>query len=242
MQPYILQKYHLIIIIYIYILVLTYIQPYLCTHSYTKYHQIPIIHFFTTKSLYNLTYVLHSHNKTFVPSFKNLPGRHHNLWHHASLTTFFWHQTQWLGQYWKITSEAWHKFKPAYPRAPICTLTLTKRHATIIVESFPKKILNLTRVTLFCLLSVDIITAVDASIIGLRYNDKHNTIVSWIKSQGNPILCKLLFKYWKPYHNFGPLFFYGMIRYEWSYSNSNIFPCLLSTKPHLIKNKHKLTN
>ena len=61
----------LVFILHFYILVQTYIQRHLRTPSYKNSRQTTIIHLFTTKHLYNYTYILHLLKKTFVVSFIN---------------------------------------------------------------------------------------------------------------------------------------------------------------------------
>ena len=62
MQPQIIQKYHLILIPYVYNLTQTYIRRYIRTHSYIKSHQMSVINLFTA----TFAYVLHPHVQTFV--------------------------------------------------------------------------------------------------------------------------------------------------------------------------------
>ena len=85
---------------------------------------------------------------------------------------------------------------------------------------------------------MDIHTAIDTWIIGLKYNDKNKTIVSRLKNPGGPVLHTLAFKYWKPYYNFGTLSFYGTTRNEWSDRHSKKSSCGISNKLHFIK-KHE---
>ena len=66
---------------------------------------------------------------------------------------------------------------------------------------------------------MDILTDIYTWIIGVKCNNKHKTTVLRIKRQVNNIILKITFKYWKPYHNFGHLSFYGTTIYELAYKN-----------------------
>ena len=65
-------------------------------------------------------------------------------------------------------------------------------------------------------------------------------IILRIKIQGSPIIWKIQFEYWTPYPRFRLLKFYVGTRYECAHRLSKKYPCVLHTKPHLIKNKHEL--
>ena len=132
------------LILYIYIIVKTYIRRYFHTHSYTESRQTLIIHLFNNASLYNHTYVLLFHEKKLVKSFIKTSHGFITL----SETMSRWQRTSSVkpgcwGETVKNPSEACHNWKPICPRALVRTLILLKCHATMLAEGFPTKILKI---------------------------------------------------------------------------------------------------
>ena len=85
---------------------------------------------------------------------------------------------------------------------------------------------------------MDVLEAINNWIIVIKYNDKNRSTLLWIKSQVSSVLHPPPFEFWKAYHNFGPITLYDSNIYKPDHRISNTSPCRLSTKPHLLKNKH----
>ena len=84
------------------------------------------------------------------------------------METRFFCKTKRLRKNRKPPSDAWRNCKPAHPRAPGRTLIIMKLHATTIVDDFPKKIPKLPKGKMFDITPMDIITAIDTWISGLK--------------------------------------------------------------------------
>ena len=105
-----------------------------------------------------------------------------------------------------------------------------------LIDNRPTKNVKIEKVGLFDLLPTDILKIINDWSISFKYNDKPITAVKGIVEK-NPVPLKLIYTELKPFHNFGPLKFYGTTRYEWAHRHYMKNWITFETNMHLNKNK-----
>ena len=103
----------------------------------------------------------------------------------------------------KKTDEVDH-WTPLCPCAPVHHTILSQCHTTTLLDNFPPKIIKPTNISLFDLLTTDVLASIDNCCVGLEYHDNFKHVLLRFKYKVNPIIHTIPYKYWTPYNNLAP--------------------------------------